>query len=379
MIWKALWPNRFAYLLPGVTLLAGGGSLFVAHDPGRPDGSLRQVASVEVRDAASPALRLEPVGEAELPASAVSLTIASNALHACLAGSGLATYDLADPRHPALTQRLEGMTRPDDPRAHVFLSLIAEPGRLVVADRVRGVAVYDAMDPLHPQFRWSRRMPGDNNDQPVSIERFNDGYYVCCGGAGLRRLPLGFGPSTESPRLLRQFDHTRQSLIFTPAWLLVADGYDTGLQILNTSDPLRPRLAHLFQTGTFCDQVISMEPYAIVSNRAFGFTVLDLHEPEKPFVAGYLHTPIEAGSTIKSLAIWRGRYLLASNALNCIDVYDLKNPRSPIHELKIETPGQPNVLKIEGDLLYASLWNQNRLMVYKIGIDGAAPDSAFHL
>lgn len=342
----------------------------------RPDGRVRSVASLAEGRGGAQAPGIEPIARFKLPAPALSLAVSGGALYASMSTKGLAVVDLSDPTSPRLVRQLVGMRRPDDPEGRVFLMVLPEENRLLVADRLRGLSVYDAADPLNPQFQWAIRIPGGNNNQPVSIRRVGEHYYLACGGGGLLALPADFGPQSKPKALLAQFDYTRGVTPYGSSWLLTADGYDTGMQVLDIEDPERPRLAHVFQTGSFTDQVIALEGYAVVSNRAQGFAVIDLSDPGRPFLAAYHYTPRAAGSMIKAIELWRGRYLLAGNRAGRIDVYDLADPARPRHVLRHEVHTQVNALALEGDLLYAGLWDESEVGVFELSDPGEGTRSA---
>lgn len=361
----------FGLALPAIVLLAGGGSFVAMRDGARPDGSLRTVESPNTQPAETTRFKMEFLGQAPMPGFAVSFTIEGGALYACMSKTGMAIYDVSDPKAPRLVEHQPGLITEDHPDNRVFLHAIAEKDRLIVADRLRGVSVYDRTDPLHPRFLWGKRIAGNNNDQPVWVHKSGDKYYLACGGAGLHMLPEDFGPETESVPLLKHFDHTRQVSSFGEERLLVADNYDTGLQVMNIADPAEARVEHIFQTGTFTDSILTIGPRAILANRVYGFTVVDLTRPADPFISSYHHTPLGTRSIVKSMALWRERYLLAGNFYHYIDVFDLEKEGRPIFEHRHPILDEVNVMAVDGDLLYLSTMGSNLLGIYRLSLDEA--------
>jgi len=340
---------------------------------GPADGRLRRIGSFDLSQAAPRSVNLDYVGEIPLPDSAVSLAAGGPALYVSMAFGGLATFDLTDPRAPRLTDHLTGMPDPRSGNGRLILSVLAEPGRLLVCDRLQGLSIYDATDPLHPRPVWSRPFPGRSPDQPISVTRVEDFYYVACGGGGLRVLPIGFTLETESPNALDSVDYTRQSIFMPPHWLLVADTYDTGLQILDIADRARPRVVHYFRSMGFCDWVGVVGRRAVVLHRERGFTLINVEDPARPYLEAYHLRPPRGDYMVKCMEIWRDRYLLAGNRYNFIEVFDLAEPGRPRLDTRLTTPDEVNAMLLVGDLLFTAHWNRATVGVYRLSASGLAP------
>ncbi|MBI3736817.1 hypothetical protein HY256_09925, partial [Candidatus Sumerlaeota bacterium] len=200
----------------------------------RPDGNERTLPAASRKLPETPPVRLEVIREASLPSSALNIAPAPPALYVSLAFEGLAVFSMDDPTSPKTIEIQPGMVDPKDPGARVVLRVLPDPAhkRLLALDRVQGLTIYDATDPLHPRPRWSKGMPEGVNARPIGIVEIGKYYYLSCGGGGLRVLPKNFDPETGSTMALNIFDHTRESVFYPPHYLLVADGYDTGLQVL---------------------------------------------------------------------------------------------------------------------------------------------------
>lgn len=347
-------------IVGGMACLRGGG---------RPDGTLRVIASVPRDPAPASDFRITRLGETALPSSAISLTAAGDVVYVAMSLQGMATVDVSDPSAPRTIWHQEGLVDPEDRGARVVLEVRAEADRLLVADRLQGLSVYGIDDPLRPEPLWDLRFPGIESDQPISITRAGDVYYFACGGAGLMSLPADFGPGDVPRAHLTAFDHTMNSVAFGERWLLVADNYFTGMQVLDLSAAGGARVVHLFQPGTFCDQVIPMGRYAVLANRELGFTVADMRDPAAPFAANFYFTPPRTGSIIKSMAAWGERFILAGNGFRYIEVFDLEDPERPRKVRRIETEGEVNAMAVRGDLLFVSFWERAKLAVYRLGVN----------
>jgi hypothetical protein len=335
----------------------------------RPTGELRTIPSISKTPPANPPLRIEKIGETAMPASAIALAIAGHALYAALSIQGLATFDVSDPTRPRLTLHQRGMDDADDVAARVAIEVFPEPDRLIVLDRMQGLSVYSNADPLHPEPLWDLPMPGGRNNQAVSIARHGDAYYLACGGGGLKRLPADFGPESRPVDLFHTFDYTVGVAPRGSRWLLVADNYHTGMQVLDLEANGFPRVVHIFQTGTFCDAIHVLGRHAVAINREFGFSVVDVGDPRNPFLANVHYTPRGTESVIKSSVVWRGRFLLLGNSFGYIQAFDLRRPERPVLALALPTEAEVNAMAIRGDLLFVNYWRLNELGVYRLSLN----------
>ncbi len=338
----------------------------------RPDGNIREMPEIRREPAANPHVKTELLGAVDVADSPMHLKSAGNALYASLGHAGLAVYDLADPTHPILTTQLTGMLGNDNPDSRIISRTYPELDRkrLVVMDRIQGLSIYDAEDPLRPQFKWQRPSKDGVVFNPVSMARVGNHYYFGCGGAGLLLLPANFDSVTTPVVALRNFDHTRDVIPFPPHYLLVADGYDTGFQTLDISEPTSPTVLHLFQTMSYCDQVLPLNKrYVALNNRKVGVTFVDMSDPMQPFIANQW-TTLSGNVAVKIMALWRDRYLFVGCADGIgngfIEVFDVRKPAQPVVEIRIETQAEVNALELRDDMLYAGLWGKKKIAVYRL-------------
>ncbi len=370
MALRSSWTNLLGFAAVGIGLSVACAQVARMWSPGRPDGRLRELPVAARTPPANPTVKMELVSEFQLPGSVLNMAVMGNALYAAMGFDGWEILDAADPIHPRAVERFEGMVKPHDPKARVIVGFYPdeERHRLFVLDRIQGLSIYDATDPLKPVFRGIKHLPGNYSERAISIARAGDNFYLSCGGAGLRSLPVEFNEETECPACLGHFDHTRQSIFHAPHWLLVADGCDTGLQVLDLASPSFPRLAHQFHIGTYCDQAVPLGNYAVLSNRSLGFTVMDMRDPEQPFIASrYIPaSPVE----FKSMVLWRSRFLvvgaLKGHTDGFLNVFDLKDPLHPVFEDILGASCEVNTLTLSEDLVYAGFWNKNKVGIYRL-------------
>lgn len=353
----------------GRAVRAGGGLWLAAalalaacgkDNHGRPTGALRVLHSPRP-PASGLYMTAEKVAELRLPAVPRSMVLDGSALYVFLNQQGLATVDVSDMAHPRLASHLpgppKGLARADDlthaveQQHHYCYSGLAEPGRLLVADRWRGgVTVFDTREPLRPRALFTTPIPGL---APNHILRLGSQYLVSAGPQGVFALPEGFGPTTTPRSILSQYDFVSQCAYLAPNWLLVADGYDGGVQIHDLSDPAQPRLAHHLMTGSFCDSLAIFEHFAVINSRNSGALTLDLSDPRRPYLLSLFSTVSRA--QVKCIERLEHERLAIGYSVGCIDVLDLRDPARPGWLARVPVHAEVNCLAGRGEYLLAGL------------------------
>lgn len=337
----------------------------------RPDGNLRRLPTLRQEVVEAPEVALEQIGAVALPGPAINLVLSPGVLYAAMAYNGLATFDLSNPTAPRMVERIIGMVQHDDPASRIIVNVHHEPEnkRLIVFDRLQGLCVFDASDPLRPRPGWEKPFKGGINERAIAMTKIGKFYYVACGGGGLRLLPTDFNHDTEEIIVPGPFDHTRQVLPYPPHYIVLSDNYDIGLQVLDIDDPSSPRLAYINQADAFVDDILAVGDHHIVTgNRSLGFCVYDMTSPARPFLASmYL---AKVSTQVKSLSLWQDRWLIVGskrgNFDGMIEVFDLKDPRTPEPHVRLDLPTEVNSMALDGDLLYAAFWNTNQIGVFRL-------------
>jgi len=321
-----------------------------------------------------PSIKLEAIAELAVPVSPISIAAAPGVLYLSAAGFGFMTVDMANPSAPKLSSTYEGIVAPKDPRSRFFLSVLPDPEskRIFVLDRLHGLCEWDATNPLAPVLHRNLDLGQDVNSQALLMRKIGGYYYLPAGGAGLLRIHEGLNSKPEVEKLLSAFDHTRDVSFFPPHWLLVADGHDSGMQIVDISDEKNPSLAHVFNVMTYCDQVIPLKGYALMASRGLGMVAVEMSDPSQPFVSRIYLPPVQ--SELKTMTIWRDRYVITSGgtpeygaaAKGYIQIYDMNAPEDAVLEVSFKTDAEINALALTGDYLVANLWQQNRIIIYQL-------------
>lgn len=363
-------PLGAALLGAALACLAWSGWPAVAQYPW---GGLRKIARVHPVASRDPVVRADLIGEVQLAFGPIQLIASGDVLYAPGGPSGMATLDVSDPTRPIVTHLTPGLRIAHDPERRVILGVLPLGDRLLVLDRLQGFSIYDSSDPLHPKLEWSRRLPGDPNMQAVSAVRVDGRFWLSAGHSGVVGLPADFDASSTVTRIAGHADYTRSAAFVAPHWLVAADSFDGGMQVVDLSDPEAPRLVRQIQTATFTDSVVAVGETVVAANRRRGFSVFDFGNPMRPVLLSYLFLPDWTTSRIKTIAVWRDRYLVAGNAAGYIDFYDLADPRKPRLDLRLWIGDECNALALDGDLLYAVLWRHKSIAVFRLS---APEDSA---
>jgi hypothetical protein len=345
--------------------------LAIACGGGRPDGRVREIRQAAPEPAGGRYVVAAPVAALALPASPSNLTLHGTALYVFMNRGGMAVFDVGDPASPTLTARFDAssfdLTAPGVPaaRPHYFFSGTIDGDRLLVADRSRNlILVFDIAHPFAPRLTGAVALPG----APMQVVPYRNDWFVPLGGAGLARLtrPADFATTTtektirvlapDARPVLRQWDFVKAVAPYDDRWLLVADGYDGGLRMLDTTDSGRPRPVAGFQTGNSCDGVLPFGGFAAVNNRARGVLLVDLTDPARPFLLS--HHCRWLGEALSCLDRWGGHGLLAGQRSGFVDVIDVQHPAEPVWLARLPTGRPVNCLTVggpDGDLFFAGL------------------------
>lgn len=348
-----VWGGLLACALLMASLAACSG------DDHRPSGALRMIQAPQP-PTSGVYVTGQMVAHLGLPGTPRNFALFGSTLYVFMNQDGLAVVDISNPAAPRLAGFLAGPPPADSQhkqqkggglKGHYFFGGLAEPGRLLVADRWRGgLSVFETADPAHPRYLWTVPIPGAS---PTHILRAGDLYYISGGGAGVFCLPADFNAATAPQPVFTQYDTVKQTALYPPHWLLAADNNNGGLQVLDISEPRRPRPVHHFNTGSFCDMVEPLRGCAALGNRGLGIMVVDLTRPEEPFLASFLVG--HSSAFPKCIARLGESRLLAGYSSGCFDVYDFADPHHPDWLARIPARAQVNCLLAQGDTVFAGL------------------------
>lgn len=361
-----------SYALPLLLVITGCAVYARLLSNRTPNGELRNMPSPVERGSERPLVRLEPLKTLQLPDSTLNLNGAGSVLYASMTTSGFVTIDISDPADPRLA---EHMTLEGGPQVQYVLNAFRVGDQLLVLDRIRGIAVYDAKDPLHPVFQWSLQLPGGPRGQAVDLLHEGDYLYLACGGVGLAQIPANLTPESEPRYLLNRFDHTTDVEFMPPHWVVAADGRTGGLQIVNIEDPDAPRaLGNIATWPLYMENLVIRGDHAFTSTRGDRVMLaFNLERPGRPYLSNYYR---RTGSRIKAITGWDDRFVILGNERQLIEIFDARDAEAPRAIAEFPMSGRVYGLFVRDDILFVSIWGERRIEVFRLIRDDALEPSA---
>jgi hypothetical protein len=128
----------------------------------------------------------------------------------------------------------------------------------------------------------------------------------------------------------------------------VAD-YDSGLQIINVSNPVNPTSAGGCHTLGAAWGVFVSGSHAYVAVNDAGLQIINVSNPSGPVVTGSYNTPGHANSIFVS-----GRYAYVADEGSGLQIIDISNPASPTLVGGYDTPGTALGVFVMGDYIYVA-------------------------
>ncbi len=122
-------------------------------------------------------------------------------------------------------------------------------------------------------------------------------------------------------------------------------GYDTGLAIIDVSDPSSPSLLGQYYTSQAFDvQVIGQ--YAYVADGTSGLRIIDVSSPASPALTGTYDTDYASG------AFFAGNYAYVADHSLGLRIINVVNPAHPIHISSYNTSGTSCAVHVIGAYAY---------------------------
>jgi len=133
------------------------------------------------------------------------------------------------------------------------------------------------------------------------------------------------------------------------SYAFVAD-YESGMQIVNVSNPASPTLAGSYDTaGNATDLVVSGN-YAYIADGADGLVVVDISNPASPTLAGSYDTPGDA----RGVAISGNHAYVADDGGVGLQIIDISDPANPAFTAGYDTTGIAYGVAISGNHAYVA-------------------------
>ena len=310
------------------------------------------LAVADISDPTSP-FEIPLPKEAQWPGS--SLAAAGGFLYLAYPGSeaptgGLRILDIADPSRPAEVARYDGIG-PE-------IWELAISGRHAFVTTGEGLLALDVAVPSAPTKAGAYafdRVTGFGRNLVV------EGDYALVGG-GPHGLQVVDTSDPLRPVVVSQIDtegHT-WAVALDGGYVYLADEYN-GLRVVDVSDPLHPSGVGFYDVPgpyEFFHGVAVEDGYAYVADGGLletGLRIVDVSDPAKPSEVAFLrHTPQGEGalrSRVEDVAVANGCAYVAAGTAG-LRVVDVSDPSAPVEIGYYDTPGRADSLAILGHTVY---------------------------
>jgi hypothetical protein len=193
-------------------------------------------------------------------------------------------------------------------------------------DTFKELEIIDITNSSKPIFKGSYNTPGD----PIKIKLFENYAYVAEKDSGLQIIDIS---DPANPKLKGRWYETSNfvsDIDVSGNYAYLTNG-DLGLYILNISNPAKPFLKGSYLTRDSAYVVVVSENYAYVGDGS-GFRIIDVSDPSKPTLKGSCDLPGYYVPGFSSGIALYGNYAYVANGdddlggLQVIDINDLSNP-----------------------------------------------------
>ena len=328
---------RIALSLVVVGIVAGCGS----------QGDLRLLHGAAPPPVGGESLAMERVASMELPGWPRNFVLNGDALYVFMNEAGLATIDLSDPAAPRAVEFVRGSGSRIDEGEHHFYDGRLYGDEIVVADRHHGLTLLDVSDRFHPRIAYTVPVTGS---QPVGVARIGEDLFVAAGGGGLAWLKGGMAPGAKAELINASHEFVVDLEFYPPHTLLLAHNRSGVMEVMDVTDPGRPRSLHAFAFDSYCDQIVAFDGFAMIAGRARGLLAVDLRDLEHP----YLLSNFQASrfNPVRSMTRWGKDRLLVGYSSGSVDCFDLSDPARPLWLGRQPMDAQVNTLAVhEGHLI----------------------------
>lgn len=293
------------------------------------------------------------VGRLDTPGSCSQVAVMDSDI-ACVGDSGvLRVIDIHDPFSPVEL-------------GHVKLGNIqdiAASGKIAyIADWTMGLAVVDVSDPASPFIIGSSDVEG----LAFGVDVVDDLAYVATsGGNGIEIFDIGNSDNIRlvgalsgyysdglvvGNKVVVQGDFAYMTGSGPIGWL----GYQSGLMVIDVSDPSSPQFAGIAGFGD--DQNILSWGLAVKNNIAYAAYANAGNGGLKIIHAGTPSNPVEIAEIEFSGEPWdvavSKNMAYVANSNNGIEIIDIRSPTSPLKINTMKTPGMPFAIDAMGEKLY---------------------------
>ncbi|MFX0057137.1 MAG: LVIVD repeat-containing protein, partial [Candidatus Heimdallarchaeota archaeon] len=189
-------------------------------------------------------------------------------------------------------------------------------------------------------------LPSGNYSEDFTTFYYNDSINTDIYGWGSGAIAL---PEREPiPISLCATYDFADEIFISGDYAYVADGLD-GLTVVDISDPQNPFIAGNCDTPDYADGVTVSGDYAFIADRASGLQVMDISDPTNPFIVGNYDNDQPFLQTVIS-----GDYAYIANFFGGLLVINISNPANPLYAGSCITDYLVLELSISGDFAFVS-------------------------
>lgn len=245
---------------------------------------------------------------------------------------GIADVDLSNPAAPAV---VSPMVEWGTPRAAEIRS-----GFAYVADRSKGLRIYDISTPSNPILKGSVPLQDAYN-----IALGGPLAFVACLTQGLKIVDVS---NPNSPALLGTYQAPYGCMAVAVEGNVAYALYTFELRMIDVTNPTSPSLIGSAAVG-YAQDVAVRNGIAYVANAVDGLQVIDVSTPSSPVtLASYV-----TGAVALSVTVY-GDYAFMGGDLTGVDAVNISNPASPYLAGQRNTPGSAREVVVNrGHLLVA--------------------------
>lgn len=123
---------------------------------------------------------------------------------------------------------------------------------------------------------------------------------------------------------------------------------DSGIRIIDVSNPLQPIESGFYQTQGKVYAVSVSGNYAYIANDTAGLRVLDVSNPASPFEVGFF----DLGNTKANNVVVSGNYAYIAYETSGLQIVDISNPTSPVSVSFLNWSTNVNTVFVSGNYAY---------------------------
>lgn len=251
---------------------------------------------------------------------------------------------------------------------------VAGPGLLAIADRFRGLRLWDITRPTAPAELATVALPGIPNHLSVYQHESGSRYLIAsCGGSGFAVVDI---TSARNARLVshyqQEIDFARRSLTAGRLGYL-ADHHDGGLKVFDLRNPAAPILMTGIRLSGFCESVALDGDLLYCGYRQYGTRIFrvtpDAADASTTPTLDLVSTVYRSQNRVRDIALPAEGLLVLADDEAGVALYDVSRPQMPhlISEYRFDRQrdGVASSLAVHRNVIYVPSW-EGGLHVFEI-------------